>query len=225
MSYHNINLFFFTPFPSPSCLYHLTSFISSFLSSLICCQICFFSSQLKSFLSTSTILFISQFDSQVGSLSHHPWSSLFPASWGTFSTIRQRSKDPPAVSLRLGLAILCLPIQKPPTSLISRDQKRIYWDHLSTEGMACEVLIDHLVVCTLSHTELKSHKQPSKLRDTKLYRRSLQHALFLSLESGVRTIVNNSNIPPSLSKQTHGADNWSDNEICLNTFKCTCQNK
>lgn len=61
---------------------------------------------------------------------------------------------------RFSIYFFCLPISLPSTPLISGDQERIYWDHFSTKGIAPEVLIDHLVVCTLSHAELKSHKHP-----------------------------------------------------------------
>lgn len=120
------------------------------------------------------------------------------------------------------LAILCLPIQQPPTSLISGAQKRIYWDHLSTEGMACEVLIDHLVVCTLSHTELKSHKQPSKLRDTKLYRSSIQRALCLSLDQTLRSANNSQQFRHSCFPVQADTRSW---RARLNTLKCTSYNK
>lgn len=66
-------------------------------------------------------------------------------------------------SHRLGLVSRCLPICLPPTSLLSVDREGIYWDHLSTGGTACKVLIDHLVVCALSHT-LSSRKQLSEMK-------------------------------------------------------------
>lgn len=74
--------------------------------------------------------------------------------------------------------------------------------------MACEVLIDHLVVRSLSHSsDLRSHKQPPtpiQFRDAKLHSSSLQHALVLSLESIHRSVK--TDIPVSLSKQTYIAD-------------------
>lgn len=75
------------------------------------------------------------------------------------------------------------PPRQPPTSLISGDQKGIYWDHLSTEGMACEVLIDHLVVCTLSHTELESHKQPLQALRYEALQELTGLSLFLSTDT------------------------------------------
>lgn len=176
MSYHNINLWFsFHPPPL------IAAFIISQVSSLLFSQA---SSLVKFFFSSnnfppsalywySTTLFCFQpsalsvrFPGVPCILRH----DLYHQSKGSTSWISQA-----------WLGILCLPIWQPPTSPISGELKRIYWDHLSTEGMACEVLIDHLVVCALSHTGLKSHKQPSKLRDTKLHRSSLQQALFFSL--------------------------------------------
>lgn len=65
--------------------------------------------------------------------------------------IKQRSKGL-ILSQLFFLVVLCLLARLPPTFLISADQKRIRWDHLSAEGTAREVLIDHLVVCTLSHS-------------------------------------------------------------------------
>lgn len=145
MSYQDINLSF-SLYPPPPLSSH-----KSLLSDLFPSSDHFLPSALFWY-----ILFCSQFDSLLR-LSSPPGHFSFPASWGIPSTISQRWKDPPAESLRLGLAILCLPVRQPPASLI-RDQKRIYWDHRSTKGMACEVLIDHLVVCTFSHTDLRSHK-------------------------------------------------------------------
>lgn len=64
----------------------------------------------------------------------------------------QRSKDPLSESPRLSNSLFPLLW----ASLISKDQNRIYWDHLSSSGKAWEVLIDHLAVCTPCHNELGS---------------------------------------------------------------------
>lgn len=44
------------------------------------------------------------------------------------------------------------------------------------------MLIDHLVVCTFSHIELRSHKQGPELGNAKLYRRSGQKTPLPSLQ-------------------------------------------
>lgn len=64
----------------------------------------------------------------------------------------QRSEDPLSESPRLSNSLFALLW----ASLISKDQNRIYWDHLSSSGKAWEVLIDHLAVCTPCHNELRS---------------------------------------------------------------------
>lgn len=111
---------------------------------------------------------------------------------------------------RFSIYFFCLPISLPSTPLISGDQERIYWDHFSTKGIAPEVLIDHLVVCTLSHAELKSHKHP--FHSFKLQSFTGAHSLCRRPD----TVNNNSDPPSSLPKQTHGAYN---KEMYLNTPK------
>lgn len=154
------SFFHSTPLPQLPLLFHSVGLISSFLSSLICCQVFFFStsdhlppSALFSFQpSANSVLSLIPWPAS-SPLGHLP-SCIPPAwrSWGSFSMIRQRSKDPQSESHGLGLAILCLsPHPAASNSLWSPEiRKKIYWDHLSTEGMACEVLIDHLVVHSLT---------------------------------------------------------------------------
>lgn len=52
------------------------------------------------------------------------------------------------------------------------------------------MLIDHLVVCTFSHIELRSHKQGPELGNAKLYRRSGQKIPLLSLQQTFMSVNN-----------------------------------
>lgn len=166
-----------TPLQAASIIAQVSTLFS--LSSLICCQI--FPPQLKSFPSISSILLCSQSDSLAGS--PHPRVISLPCILRLLPYSQTEVKRSQSSISQARFIHSLSPPRQPPTSLISGDQKGIYWDHLSTEGMACEVLIDHLVVCTLSHTELESHKQPLQALRYEALQELTGLSLFLSTDT------------------------------------------
>lgn len=172
MSDHNINLSFSHHPPLP------VAFIISQISFLLLYET---SSVGRFFSPVWTICLYQHYSvfSSLGLASKPPRSPVIRA---YCSTIRQRSKDL-AESPKLGLAILCLPILTASNfSDLQRSEKDLLGSSLNWGNGLWSAYWSPCCVCTLSLTELKSHKQLSKLRDTTLYRSSLQHA---SLDSDI----------------------------------------
>lgn len=137
----------------------------------------------------------------VSSSNHSPPSALFCCFQSDLfpcilrhplSTIRQRSKDPHGW---ISQAQFSDSLSPHPTasnfSDLPRSEKDLLGSSLNRgEWLVKCLLITLLCALSLSLTLSSNHtNKPSKLTDTKLYRSSLQHALFLD-QTG--TIVNNS---------------------------------
>lgn len=149
---------------------------------------------LKSFPSIGTVMIQPYASLALSPLCLIPCSlSLSHTSRGRLSTIRQRSKDPAAESLRLSLAILspCLMYSK--FSDLRKSETDLLGSSLNWGNGLWSAYWSPCCVHSLSHTHTShnSHKHPSKLKYTKLYRSSLQHALFLFLDlTSMRQTIN-----------------------------------
>lgn len=191
--------------------------------SRLCCQIFFPSS--NHFLPTalfwySTVLFCSRFDSLAGSpqplvislprILRHPlcYQTEVKRSTGWISHAWfSDSLSPFSDSLQL---LWSPEIRKGSTGIISQPRE---WP------VKCLLIT---LLCALSRTLSSDHtnRPPSSEMQSFTGAHYSMHSLRLSSRhSGVWTIVNNSDIPASLSKQTHGADGWSDNDTCTSYNK------